>query len=453
MKPSSWDTDAIFYHIYPLGCCGAPVRNDFSAAPVNRLDSLYAFLDHIQSLGANAIYLGPLFESSAHGYDTADYFQVDRRLGKNSTLSALAREIHQRGMHLVLDGVFNHVGRDFWAFRDLQANRQNSAFRGWFSNLDFSRSSPKGDPFWYEGWNGHYDLVKLNLNHPEVRSHLFEAIRTWVDQYEIDGLRLDAADVLDIGFLKDLSGYCRSLRPDFWLMGEIVHGDYRRLANPEMLNSATNYEVYKGLYSSLNDHNYFEIAYAINRQSGAYGLYKDLALYNFADNHDVDRIASSLRNPAHLYPLYCLLFTMPGIPSIYYGSEQGIQGKRTEFSDRDLRPALTMDQVNQLPEKDLPAAITRLAAIRKTSEALKIGDYLELMVSSEQFVFLRRSSTQAVVVAINSSTKTSAIPLRVPLPDGWLEDRLNPGRRLRIINGRLEISLPSCWAMVLDFQG
>ncbi len=258
MQP--WFNDAVFYHIYPLGFCGAPERNDFGAAPVARLDKIYTWLDHIQGMGFDALYLGPLFESTTHGYDTADYYHVDRRLGTDDTLRGLAAELHRRGMRVVLDGVFNHTGRDFWAFRDVRQNGQASRFRDWFAGLRFDGTNHHRDPFSYDTWNGHESLVKLNLSHPEVRSHLLGAVETWIRDFGIDGLRLDAADHVDLGFLRELAGFCRSLRPDFWLMGEVVHGDYRRWANPACLDSVTNYEAYKGLYSSHNDHNYFEIA-------------------------------------------------------------------------------------------------------------------------------------------------------------------------------------------------
>jgi cyclomaltodextrinase / maltogenic alpha-amylase / neopullulanase len=445
-----WANDAIFYHIYPLGACGAPRRNDFRAAPVNRLDQLYTWLDPIQALGANALYLGPLFESSGHGYDTADYFQLDRRLGDRATLANFAREVHRRGMRLVLDGVFNHVGRDFWAFRDLLANRQDSRYCGWFSGLDFGRSSPYGDSFSYEGWNGQYDLVKLNLGHPEVRSHLFEAVRTWVQDFEIDGLRLDAADVVDPDFMQALAAFCRGLRRDFWLMGEMVHGDYRRLANPGLLDSTTNYEMYKSLYSSHVDRNYFEISYALNRQYGPGGIYRDLALYNFADNHDVDRVASSLKNPAHLYPLYCLLFTIPGIPSIYYGSEWGITGRRSAYSDAALRPALQPADAARLPQPALAGVIARLARLRQDTPALRQGDYSGLYVAGEQMAFLRSHPQGAVVVAVNASTAPAVLDLRLPVRTGRLVDLLNPGETFPIANflARLD-AIPATWARIL----
>ncbi|MDD5368265.1 MAG: alpha-amylase family glycosyl hydrolase [Anaerolineaceae bacterium] len=446
-----WIDEAIFYHIYPLGLCGAPARNPFQGSAVPRLNQLYSWLDHLQSLGVNALYLGPLFESSAHGYDTADYYQVDRRLGDRETLAALSREIHRRGMHLVLDGVFNHTGRDFWAFRDIKANGEHSAYTGWFQQLDFSGRSPYGDPFRYEGWSGHYDLVKLNLFHSDVRQHLFDAIGRWVEEFEIDGLRLDAADQLPGDFLEALAQHCRGLRPDFWLMGEIVFGDYRSLAGSNRLDSATNYEGYKSLYSSLANRNFFELAYALNRQSGPQGIYRDLRLYNFADNHDVNRVASNMKIAAHLYPLYALLFTMPGIPSIYYGSEWGLSGKRTPHSDASLRPSLDLTRANHFPHPDLAQAIARLAQVRRASPALRLGNYGQLHVAAEQLAFLREHLGEQVVVAVNAATHAVPLQLRLPIHEGWLVDRLNDHQRFQIVDYQVSIAaLPSTWARILS---
>ena len=451
-----WTQDAVFYHIYPLGLCGAPAQNDFNAPATPRLAQLHGWLDHIQELGANALYLGPLFESTRHGYDTADYYWVDRRLGTNETLAALAGDLHRRGMRLILDGVFNHVGRDFWAFRDVRQNLQDSPYCSWFTGLDFSHRSPMGDPFTYEGWAGYYDLVRLNLDNPAVREHLLNAVQQWIETYHIDGLRLDAADCVSLDFQRELAAFTRRLKPDFWLTGEIIHGDYRRWANPEILDSVTNYECYKGLYSSLNDRNYFEIAYALNRQFGPQGLYRALPLYNFVDNHDVDRVASSLAESAHLYPLYALLFTMPGVPSIYYGSEWGLTGKRTPHSDAALRPALSLEEAaRSAPQPELPAAIARLARLRHSSPALQHGDYRQLHISHEQLVFTRRSAEEILVVALNASDAPVAMDL--PVPDrsqGRLVDILNPGDVFPFEDGKaLAVNLPSRWARVLTVTG
>ena len=452
MTHSHWSQDAIFYHIYPLGMCAAPARNDFSSAPVPRLQQVSDAIPHLLELGVNSLYLGPLFESSAHGYDTADYYTLDRRLGLNQDLKDLSHRLHQNGIRLVLDGVFNHVGRDFWAFRDVQKNLSASTCCDWFENLRFDLRSPHGDLFAYEGWNGHYDLVKLNLHNPDVRQHLLGAVRHWILEFDIDGLRLDVADCLDLEFQKELSVFCRELKPDFWLMGEVVHGDYRRWANPETLDSVTNYECYKGLYSSLLEKNYFEIAYGLNRQFGEGGLYCGLPLYNFVDNHDVNRVASMLANPAHLYPLYCLLFSMPGIPSIYYGSEWGLEGIRTPGDDSPLRPALALDQVPpNAPHPNLPAVIQKLSQIRQASPALRRGDYRQLHVNHQQLAFSRQAENDLAIVLLNAAEESISLEIPVSLADGSrLVDVLNGQETFVVTGGRLRVeSLPPIWARML----
>ncbi len=445
-----WANNAIFYHIYPLGFSGAPACNDFRSPPENRLQKVTEWLPHLRHLGVNAIYLGPLFESSVHGYDTADYFKVDRRLGDHDSLKQLSQSIHQNGMRLVLDAVFNHVGRDFWAFRDVQHNLSASPYCNWFSGLRFDVRSPKGDPFTYDTWNGHYDLVRLNLDNPDVRSHLFNAVQMWMKEFGIDGLRLDAADCLSQGFMQALHTFCKQFNPDFWLMGEVIHGDYRKWVNPSMLDSVTNYECYKGLYSSLVDKNYFEIAYALNRQFGTEGIYHGLPLYNFADNHDVDRIASKLTDPAHLYPLYLLLFTMPGIPSIYYGSEWGIQGVRTSSSDAALRPNLNLPEMaGSSPYPDMPNLIARLAALRATSPALQHGSYQQVFVDHQQLAFLRQSTDETILVILNSAAETISVSLTIPMQDGMATDILNGSCQFQVKEGKLEnIDLPPYWGRV-----
>jgi cyclomaltodextrinase len=450
-----WARNAVFYHIYPLAFCGAPERNDFHSAAVPRLEQIRGWIGHLRELQVNALYLGPIFKSTTHGYDTADYFWIDERLGTNETFRQLVQELHRNGIKVVLDGVFNHVGRYFWAFRDVLQNRENSSYRNWFAGLDFNGRSPYGDPFTYQSWNGCYDLVKLNLDEPAVKEHLLLAVRQWIMDFEIDGFRLDVADCLDLQFQRELGAFCRSLRPDFWLMGEVIHGDYSHWANPETLDSVTNYEVYKGMYSSLVDKNYFEIAYALNRQFGAGGMYRGLPLYNFVDNHDVNRVASNLPTPAHLYPLYALLFTMPGVPSIYYGSEWGLEGKRTKTDDRPLRPTLDLNIIRQnAPQPELAKTIGRLAHIRQGSAALKVGDYTQLFVGAEQFAFSRQTESDQVLVLLNAAENPSAFEMPVPLGDGSrLVDRLNGGETFQVTGGRLRVEpVPPRWARILQVE-
>ncbi|PRY10970.1 glycosidase [Pontibacter ummariensis] len=452
---SSWASEAVFYHIYPLGLCGAPAQNDFTSPAMPRLEAVHNWVKHLKHLGCNALYLGPVFESGTHGYDTTDYFTVDRRLGTNATLQKLTAELHANGIRVILDGVFNHVGRDFWAFRDLLAKGQDSPYRDWFSGVDFSRSGPYGDKFAYDGWNGHYNLVKLNLHHAEVRAHLFAAIQQWVEEFHIDGLRLDAADVMDLAFLRDMASFCRGLRADFWLLGEVIHGDYRRWANADTLDATTNYECYKGLYSSHNDKNYFELAYSLNRLFGEHGIYKHLNLYSFADNHDVNRIASTLQNPAHLYPLHVLLFTMPGVPSVYYGSEWGIRGTKLPGSDAPLRPKLiSPEAVGQAPHPALPDTISRLAKIRKEHAALRYGSYQQVHVAHEQLAFARRTEQEYLVIVVNAASSPARLSLKVDVPDGHtLIDLLEPQQQFTVQNGQVHVGeVPACWARILQVQ-
>jgi glycosidase len=445
---NAWAQGSFFYHVYPLGLCGAPESNDGSSAPEPRLERLIPWLSHARSLGANALYLGPVFESSTHGYDTIDYSTVDRRLGTNATLAKVCNSARELGFRVILDAVLNHVGRGFRAFRDLQEKGRGSAFAGWFHGVDFDRKSPLGDPFSYEGWAGHYELVKLDVRNPSVRDHLFSAVSRWVDEFGIDGLRLDAADCLDLDFLRQLASHCRALRPDFWLMGEIVGGDYRTWTAPGLLDSVTNYECYKGLYSSHVDANYFEIAWSLNRQFGASGIYKDLLLYNFADNHDVSRVASSLKDPADLATLYAILFTMPGVPSVYYGSEWGITGIK-EGRDRALRPALDLSAA-AAPHPELVQTIRQLAAVRAASPALRTGDYAQLAVASRQLAYLRRSAGESVIVVVSSEAHPARVDLPVPmLPGVTCVDMLSPGESLPIQAGRMRVTVPAHGARIL----
>lgn len=288
-----WYENAVMYHIYPLGFCGAPKHNE-GGEPVNRLEKVLDWIPHLKELGVDAVYFGPVFESVEHGYDTTDYRVIDRRLGTNEMFAHICDELHKNGIRVILDGVFNHVGRNFWAFKDVQEKGQASEYCDWFAGLNFGGQSPCGDNFWYEGWNGYYNLVKLNLRNWHVCDYLIDAVKLWMDEFHIDGIRFDAADCVDFDFFRRIHNFCKERNPEFWLMGEIIHGDYKRWANPEMLDSVTNYECYKGIYSSHNDKNYFEINYSINRQFGNGGIYQGIALYNFVDNHDVNRLASTL---------------------------------------------------------------------------------------------------------------------------------------------------------------
>ena len=396
----SWIENTIFYNIYPLGFCGAPEYNDGVMVP--RLDYINQWIPHLKELGVNAVVFNPVFESTKHGYDTKDYYKIDCRLGNNESFKIICSTLHENGIKVILDGVFNHVGREFFAFADVKMNREKSKYTGWFHHVNFSSGSPKGDPFTYEGWSGHYDLVKLNLQNRDVVDYLLGAVELWIKEFEIDGLRLDAADCIDASFFKELRNFCKARKSDFWLYGEIIHGDYNRWANPDMLDSVTNYECYKGLYSSHNDHNYFEIAHSLQRQFGSGGIYKNIYTFNFADNHDVNRIGSVVRDKALLKNIHTLLYAMPGAPSLYYGSEWGIEGIRTDQSDAGLRPHL---DINQIPNPDygLLDHLKKLGKLRNHLSALKNGTFENVLIRNEQLVIKRKNENRTVYAAFNIS--------------------------------------------------
>lgn len=397
---NTWIKEAIFYQIYPLGFCGAPSHHQETTTHAIR--TIEEWIPHLKQLHVNALYLGPVFESYAHGYDTSDYHVIDHRLGTNTDFKNLCTRLHKEGIRIVLDGVFNHVGRNFWAFQDVQRNLQNSAYCDWFRNLDFTSQSPLQDPFTYTSWEGHYNLITLNLKNEEVIQYLFDSIAMWIEEFHIDGLRIDAANTIDLDFFRRLRLFCKEKKNDFWLMGEIIHGDYTTWANDKMLDSITNYECYKGIYSSHNDSNYFEIAYSLNRQFGKDGIYRHLILYNFVDNHDVNRLSSTLTNEHDIYNVYTLLYTIPGIPSIYYGSEWAIQGKKHNGNDADLRPHIHLTTMNN-SSSSLLAHIQKLGSIKQQLPALSYGGYEQILVRNEQFIFVRKMKTQSVYIALNLS--------------------------------------------------
>ena len=440
----NWINDAVFYNIYPLGFCGAPKQND--GVLTYRLDKIYDFIEHFKELGVNAIVFNPVFESSRHGYDTIDYKKIDCRLGDNESFKKICDTLHENGIRVLLDGVFNHVGRDFFAFKDIQQNGMSSIYCNWFHNIRFDQRSPKGDNFSYEGWAGHYDLVKLNLQNDAVTSHLLDAVKMWINEFKIDGLRLDAADCVDLEFFKKLRETCKAAKSDFWLYGEITSGEYNRWANDTTLDSVTNYEAYKALYSCHNDRNYFEFAHSMEREFGNYGIYKNLYLYNFVDNHDVNRIASSLKDKALLKNVHTMLFTMPGAPSIYYGSEFGIKGTRTAHCDYDLRPCINLGEIDN-PNMELLYHIKKLSVIKHSLSALQNGNYKNENIQLEHLCYSMKNDEQSVFVLLNQSNEVRNIGFNTGF-SGTLTDVLNDNKNYEC-NGYISIDVAPKSSMIL----
>ncbi len=390
-----WFNESVIYQIYPFGFCGAPDTNDGCTQP--RVLKVIDYIPHLVKMNIDAVYFCPVFESSAHGYDTKDFGKIDVRLGTNDDFKQVCQKLHQNGIKVILDGVFNHVGREFFAFEDVKTNKWDSAYKDWFC-INFDGNSSYNDGFWYEGWEGHYELVKLNLNNPDVKNYLLEQVGKWIDEFGIDGLRLDVAYMLNRDFMRELKSFCTAKNPEFFLAGEMIHGNYNDIVNGEMLHSATNYECFKGIYSSFNSMNMFEIGHSLRNRFGKedWCAYKNLQLICFVDNHDVTRIASNLTNKNHLPLCYGILMAMPGIPCIYYGSEWGIEGKK-EQGDKALRPYIEQGVCNELAQ-----FVAKAAKIHRGSNALCYGSFEILHMTNKQLVFERSFEDERIIVMINA---------------------------------------------------
>lgn len=407
-----WYDGAVFYHIYPIGMTGAPRTNTFEAGE-HRLNRLLDWLPHINEIGCDAIYIGPLFESVAHGYETIDYKKLDSRLGDNYDLKNFVKVCHERGIKVIVDGVFNHVGREFFAFKDLREHRENSAYKDWFKNIHFDWNNDYNDGLYYDSWDGHGTLVNLNHQNPAVREYFLDVARFWISEFDIDGIRLDAADVLDFTFMRELRSVTDSCKQDFWLLGEVIHGDYTRWVNNEMLHSVTNYWLHKALYSGHNDHNYFEIAHTVKRCTDM-GMHIANAFYNFVDNHDVARIITKLNNKAHFFPVHVLLYTLPGKPSIYYGSEFAIEGEKKPYADEILRPELKIeDYKDAVNTNENTKRIAALGNMRLNNQWVGEAGYRELLLTNRQYAFLREYGDKRLVAIVNNDDNNADIHLNI----------------------------------------
>ncbi|MDE6365534.1 MAG: alpha-amylase [Lachnospiraceae bacterium] len=449
----AWYDEAIFYHIYPLGLTGAPKENAYGE-PEHRLNTLLPWIDHIKNIGCNAIYIGPLFESVGHGYETTDYKKLDSRLGDNQDLKNFVAECHKKDIKVIFDGVFNHTGRDFFAFKDIKEKREGSQYRDWYCNVNFGGNNEYNDGFCYDNWGGYNLLVKLNQRNPAVKDYICDVVRFWVSEFDVDGIRLDAADVLDFDFMKALRHVANEVKPEFWLMGEVIHGDYSRWVNEGTLHSVTNYQLHKALYSGNNDHNFFEIAHTVKRlyEMGSNNP-NGFKLYNFVDNHDVERIYTKLNNKAHFTPVHILLYTLPGIPSLYYGSEFGIEGRKEKFSDASLRPALNLDDYkNALTDNSFTALIAALGRTRQQSKALSYGDYRELKLMNRQYAFSRNFEGESVVVTVNNDD--SDFTMTVPAGNAAEYIGALSGQKVRVENGNICVNVKAnageIWLPVTD---
>lgn len=339
-----WSDYAIFWHVYPLGFAGAPVFDgDPDGAAVPRLRRLIGWLDYARDLGSSALLLGPVFAASTHGYDTVDHYRIDPRLGEESDFADLVAEARSRGLRVVLDGVFNHVGRAFPGFTQAVAEGPSSPAAAWFR----PRVAADGSVT-YETFEGHEELVALNHASPEVAEFVADVMNHWLDR-GASGWRLDAAYRVAPEFWARVLPGVRERHPDAWFCGEMIHGDYAGYARAAGLDSVTAYELWKAIWSSLNDGNFFELAWTLKRHEA---LLDDVTPQTFIGNHDVTRLASRLADERHLGHALAVLCTVAGVPSVYYGDEQAFRGIKEDRAGGDdaIRPEFPDDPSGLAPK-------------------------------------------------------------------------------------------------------
>lgn len=329
----TWVEHAVWWHVYPLGLTGAPIREpDVAPPPVPRLDRLLGWLDHAVALGANGLLLGPVFASASHGYDTLDHFAVDPRLGDDEAFDRLVAACRARGLRLVLDGVFNHLGAAHPLVARALAEGPDGPYARWF-RIDWAApGGPRPEVF-----EGHAGLVELNHEAPEVARFVGDVMTHWLDR-GVDGWRLDAAYRVPPAFWAGVLAGVRAAHPDAWFVGEVLHGDYAAYVRDSTLDSVTQYELWKATWSSLADRNFWELDWSLRRHDEFLATFLP---QTFVGNHDVTRIASRVGADGAVLALVVLM-TVGGVPSVYYGDEWGLTGVKEERvgGDDAIRPAL-----------------------------------------------------------------------------------------------------------------
>ncbi len=394
-----WVERAVWWQIYPLGFVGAETLAADQPGIVHRLRRLDAWLDYAVELGASGLLLGPIFASSTHGYDTIDHFRIDRRLGDETDFDELIAAAHIRGLRVILDGVFNHVGREFPAFQRVIADGPDSPDAKWFRLSWPADHSPGREPD-YRTFEGHRQLVALNHDEPDVADYVTSVMKHWL-QRGADGWRLDAAYAVPRQFWANVLPRVRTLYPGAYIFGEVIHGDYAGFVRETTVDAVTQYELWKAIWSALNDRNFFELSWALERHNALLDTFVPLT---FVGNHDVTRIASQLADDRHLPHALAILLTCGGTPSIYSGDEQAFRGIKENRAGGDdaIRPAFP-----QVPADLAPSGwpIYRLhqdlIGMRRRHPWLHHARCRKLHLENSHFIFEAFHEEHFLVVGLN----------------------------------------------------
>ena len=446
-----WVQHAVFWHIYPLGALDAErERADLGVEIRHRLPALEPWLDHAAELGASAILLGPVFESRTHGYDTTDHFRVDSRLGDNADLVGLVAAAHERGLRVVLDGVFNHVGQDFAMFRQALAEGPGSPAARWF-HLHWPDPQDGGGAPTHEDFEGHQALVALNHDEPAVAEYVEEVMTYWLDR-GVAGWRLDAAYAVPPSFWRPIIERVRQRHPDAYIVGEVIHGDYPAIVAESGMDSVTQYELWKAIWSSLNDANFWELDHALRRHAD---FARAFAPYTFVGNHDVTRIASRLADPRHLDHALVVLFTVPGTPSVYAGDEHGFTGVKEEREGGDdaIRPPFPAAP-DELSPVGLPVyhRHQELIGLRRRHAWLHSAELTVRHVSDPLIAYVVRAQEQALVVVLSTSDDDTSWQLPDDLPAAG-EQAVLAGTGTVVEDGAVVALPPHGWVVLATPSG
>jgi cyclomaltodextrinase / maltogenic alpha-amylase / neopullulanase len=389
MSEPGWIEHAIWWQVYPLGFVGAFPADPAPTADEHRLRRIADWFDHAIELGASGIALGPVFASRTHGYDTTDHYRIDARLGDDSDFDHLIAEAHRRGLRVLLDGVFNHVAGAF-------------ARPEWFRK--------RGNAF--DTFEGHGELIALDHDNPDVIAYTVDVMTHWLRR-GADGWRLDAAYAVPDRFWARVLPRVRQAHPDAWFVGEVIHGDYTARVRDSGFDSVTQYELWKAIWSSLNDGNFHELDWALVRHNE---FLDDFVPMTFVGNHDVTRIASRLENTRHLEHALVILFTSGGTPSVYAGDESAYRGVKEERfgGDDAVRPEFTaplmgVDAVGH----DVFRLHQYLIGLRRRHPWLHTARTSPLRLTNTQYVYETRNRDDALLVALN----IDEAPLSLSLPE------------------------------------
>ena len=432
---TTWGDHAILWQVYPLGFTGAePAALPDGEPARHRLSRLEPWLDYAVALGASGLALGPLFTSGSHGYDTVDHYTIDPRLGDQRDFDDLLEAAHARGLRVLLDGVFNHVGRGFPAFRRALDQGPGSPDATWF-RLAWPDGARTGAEPEYDTFEGHPGLVALNHDEPAVAQYVTDVMRHWL-RAGADGWRLDAAYAVPAGFWAAVLPKVRAQHPDAYFVGEVIHGDYERIVSSSGLDSVTQYELWKAIWSSLNDRNFFELAWALDRHNGFLDTFVP---FTFTGNHDVTRLASRLIDDRHLAHALVVLCTVGGTPAVYYGDEQAFRGVKEDRpgGDDDIRPGFPATPADLAPDGWPVYRLHQdLIGLRRRHPWLHRARSQVLDLANEHLVYEVTGEGGRLVVArsVADTEVTARLPQVLPClaGAGTLTDEPGDGARLRL---------------------